>query len=155
MYEATGDERLVPIEPPLPEAEPGSPSPRLVASPFEAAVAYWTSVRSGGPAVALVRFAGASIYLAPPNDEALEGHPLYSLGLQPYEFAEVLTSPWIAAMERRNRVHDLHNPAGFSGLRHFILPFHDSTFECVARSYDASVTEAGDPASALVLPLLG
>jgi hypothetical protein len=150
VYEATGDERLVPIDPPLPEAEAGAPSPRVVANEFEAALAYCTSFRSGGPKVALVRFAGADIYFGPPNDEALAGHPLYSAGIQPYEFTEVLRSPWIAAMERRNRVHDRHNPARFSDLRHFILPFHDSTFECAAWSYEGSVTDSADPTSALV-----
>jgi hypothetical protein len=149
LYEATGDERLVPIDPPLPEADPGASSPRVVANEFEAGLAYWTSFRGGGPKVALVRFAGADIYFGPPNDEALAGHPLYGAGLQPYEFTEVLSSPWIAAMERRNRVHDRHNPVRFSDLRHFILPFHDSTFECVAWSFEASVTDSADPTSAL------
>ena len=121
----------------------------MVAGELDAAIAYRTSPRSGGPRVAVVRFERATIYFGGPNDEAFEGHPLYRAGLQPYEFAEILDSPWVAAMERRNRVHPGHDPAMFSTLRHFVLPFHDSTFECVAETLSASLTDASDPAAAL------
>ena len=88
----------------------------------------------------VVRFVGVmSVLLGAPNDETLNAHPLYSRGLQPYEFAEVENSPWIAALEKANRVHPHHSPGVFADLRHFILPFHDSTFECVARSVEVSV----------------
>jgi hypothetical protein len=35
-----------------------------------------------------------------------------------------------------NSVHPYHRPARYEELRHFVLAFHDSTFECVAKSYD-------------------
>ncbi len=35
-----------------------------------------------------------------------------------------------------NSVHPCHRPEGYAKLRHFVLAFHDSTFECVARGYD-------------------
>lgn len=31
-----------------------------------------------------------------------------------------------------NRVHARHRDEDLGGLRHIIIPFHDSTFECVA-----------------------
>jgi len=73
-----------------------------------------------------------------PNDEALNAHPLYGRGLRDYEFAEVENSLWMAELEQANRVHPDHSPRSFADLRHFILPFHDSTFECVARSVELS-----------------
>jgi hypothetical protein len=83
----------------------------------------------------VVRFAQVkSLLLGAPNDESLNAHPLYGRGLRRYEFAEVEDSPWIAELEEANRVHPSHSPDAFADLRHFILPFHDSTFECVARS---------------------
>jgi hypothetical protein len=65
-------------------------------------------------------------------------------------------SPWIAALERRNRVHRLHDPERFASRRHFILPFHDSTFECIADVVEATLPDAAGPAEALAgLPLWG
>lgn len=34
-----------------------------------------------------------------------------------------------------NAVHPSHLPESYSAYRHFILAFHDSTFECVAKGY--------------------
>jgi hypothetical protein len=148
MYEPSGKERLVPIDPALPQANAGAPIPRIAASEGEAAIVYWT--HHSERQVALVRFFGTrEIALGGPNDETIQGHPLYLAGLQPYTFTEVLNSPWVAALEHRNRVHPRHDPAAFSALRHFVLPCHDSTFECIARDLRAEVTNASDPASAL------
>lgn len=119
MYDLTGKERVIPISPALPLADAGAPSPRLVANEFEAAVAYWTA--GNAHRVAVVRFSESTVYFGPPNDEALDGHPLYAAGLEHYAFAEVLESPWIATLEQRNRVHPDHNPTRFSHLRHFVL----------------------------------
>jgi hypothetical protein len=74
-------------------------------------------------------------YLGVPNDEALSGHRLAAYGLQAYAFQEVFNSNWIAEMELRNRVHPRHIPSMFEGLCHYIISFHDETFECVARSF--------------------
>ena len=87
----------------------------------------------------VVRFARVNcVLLGSPNDETLNAHPLHGSGLRHYEFAEVENSPWIAELEQANRVHPSHSPESFADLRHFILPFHDSTFECVARSVEVS-----------------
>jgi hypothetical protein len=158
VYEATGAEQTVSIEPPLPDADIGSPMPRLVANDFEAAIAYWVA---GGPPqrppVAVVRFSPVSAaYFGSPNDEAFDGHALFKAGLEPYAFAEVRNSPWIAALERQNRVHPDHRPEQFESMRHFIMSFHDNTFECVAEKVSVELVSANDPASALVdVPLAG
>ena len=67
-----------------------------------------------------------------PNDEALPGHPLYAAGVQSYGIYEVLNSSCDQRLEKQNRVAFPH--ADYSGrrLRHFIIVFHDSTFECLA-----------------------
>jgi len=76
-------------------------------------------------------------YLGPPNDEAIEGHPLASRGLTAYGIFEVLSSSWIRSLDDMNRVHPLHNPKRFSTLRHFVFTFHDATFEIIADGIDA------------------
>jgi hypothetical protein len=75
--------------------------------------------------------------LGTPNDEARSGHPLWRHGLRDSLWAgEVANSPWIADLEQRDRVHPRHDPSRFEGLRHFILKFHDSTFEAIARGVE-------------------
>jgi hypothetical protein len=73
-----------------------------------------------------------------PSDEALGGHPLYKRGLESYGVFEVLSSSWIRQMTEQNRVSFPHTTD--STQRHFIFVFHDSTFECVADSYQATLS---------------
>jgi hypothetical protein len=49
---------------------------------------------------------------------------------------DLRNSSWIRSFERMNRVHPRHDPAGFQRLRHFVVCFHDSTFECVAWRFE-------------------
>lgn len=73
-----------------------------------------------------------------PNDETFEGHPLSGSGFEGYRAMRVINSPWITQLEKMNSVHPYHNPARYAAYCHFIFPFHDTTFECVARSFTAS-----------------
>jgi hypothetical protein len=69
-----------------------------------------------------------------PNDEALPGHPLYPVGLKEiWGVGEVKESRWIAEEEKTNQV--MFPNSSFKGLRHFVVPFHDSTFECIAEDF--------------------
>jgi hypothetical protein len=135
----------------LPQSSVGAPCPIVLAGEHCLSVAYfledtppgWDGIAArvvgpdtrGEPA-AIVRFSCpyASIF-GPPNDEAFAGHPLASKGLRPYSALEVRESSWIRRLERMNSVHRCHRPEQFSGYRHFILAFHDTTFECVATGY--------------------
>ncbi len=124
----------------LPEMEPNAPYPQVVADEDEIRLSYdlhpgdwnapkWRRVEltfRGGPKYH---------YFGWPNDDALNGHPLYSRGLSPYDVFEVLNSSWIRSLERMNSVHPHHDPARFQQLKHFIFTFHDSTFECIAQGY--------------------
>ena len=55
----------------------------------------------------------------------------------------VLSSSWIRGLERMNRVHDGHSQERFSRLLHFILTFHDTTFECISAADPDVVIPAG------------
>lgn len=76
-----------------------------------------------------------------PNDETFQGHPLHGSGFQPYRAMQVVNSPWVAQLERMNSVHPYHDPSAYGAARHFIFPFHDATFECVAQSFTASTVD--------------
>jgi hypothetical protein len=92
--------------------------------------------------VALVEFEMyRSFMLGAPNDETINGHPLYDRGLRPYGAFKVTGSSWIRRLERMNSVHPHHNPERFKSFHHYIFTFHDSTFECVAEGYKITERE--------------
>lgn len=134
----------------MPQSSVGAPCPVVLAGEGMLSVAFFledmpadwdgTSVRVVGPEsgepAAVVRFKRPhASFFGPPNDEALRGHPLAARGLHPYGAFEVLHSSWVRALERMNLVHPYHRPEHFTSYRHFVLSFHDSTFECVAEGY--------------------
>ncbi|HYE94937.1 MAG TPA: hypothetical protein VD962_01910, partial [Rubricoccaceae bacterium] len=65
-------------------------------------------------------------------------------GLDPYGVFEVERSSWIRSLERMNRVHPYHKPARFERLRHIVLTFHDTTFECVTSRFSVLPLKLSD-----------
>jgi hypothetical protein len=97
-------------------------------------------------AIAVVRFERPYAHLfGPPNDEAFAGHPLAGRGLRPYGAFRIDQSSWIRRLEEMNRVHEHHRPETFAALTHYVLSFHDTTFECVAASYEVNIREVDGP----------
>ena len=70
-----------------------------------------------------------------PNDEAIDGHSLCKLGLEPYTIQKVIDSEWIKKLSKMNSVHPAHRDEHFSKYEHFIFFFHDTCFEIVAEGY--------------------
>ncbi len=150
MYEIDDRDRVRRL-PDVLRPDVGAPLPVVLATEGDLHLVYrvndpdpnWsgTTVRevsptSFGERLAVIRFPGATTYFGPPNDEAFQGHPLYARGLRPYGAWEVENSSWIRLLERMNSVHPSHRPEHYEAHRHFIFSFHDTTFECVAFSFD-------------------
>jgi hypothetical protein len=76
-----------------------------------------------------------------PNDEVLHGHPLHGKGLVGYQAQTVENSNWLKELEAINAVHTYYRPEKWRSFKHYILPFHDSTFECVAKDFKVEVRE--------------
>lgn len=140
----------------IPQSSIGAPIPVVLASEHKVAMAYYCENReecwdgssikivdsksSDEPIAIIVFDRCTSHYFGPPNDEAFSGHPLTEAGLEPYGSFEVIDSSWIRKLEQMNSVHPYHNKVDFMvGKRHFILTFHDSIFECVAKSFDIHI----------------
>lgn len=142
-------ETLRPID--LPQSSGGAPLPHVFADEHQLVIGYIMQVSEPGWDGSTARIVRPTSdgeacaimiverYLAfqfgPPNDEAIEGHRLYQLGLTPYSSFEVLNSKWIADLEIANRVHKQHRPVHFAAYRHIILTFHDSTLEFIAERF--------------------
>lgn len=142
----------------IPQSSIGAPIPAVVAGESTVVVFFYaqrvepdwngTAVRVVGPDSAgersvIVRFERCYAHmLGPPNDEAFSGHPLYDCGLRPYANFEVKNSSWLRALETMNSAHPYHRRDSFmKDRRHFILAFHDSTFECIASGYTVEVAQ--------------
>jgi len=134
----------------------GAPSPIIMCSEYKLNLLFYYDRSAGGnehisfpkqrnikedKGVAILTFNSARIHkFGYPNDEVLLSHPYYTLGLQSYEMFEVENSDWIDAIEKMNRAHPLHKPERYTKLKHYIITFKDSTFECIAEKVELSFT---------------
>jgi hypothetical protein len=126
----------------------GAPQPTLWASEHDLFVAYL--VGPDAEKTAVLRFASRCHKFGYPNEEVLNGHPLYEFGLQFYGFHVVENSPWIADLCRQNRVHPCHAEWLFADLQHWIIAFHDTTLEVVGKQASViAIYDFDDPDAAL------
>jgi hypothetical protein len=142
----------------------GAPLPHLLQSEYRAFLTYYinttdpnwdgTYVTAKDPSssekdnIAVVewkRCRGAM--LGGLNDEAISGHRLYNKGLSKggYDAFIVKNSKWIEELRKGNSVHSQHKDELFSKLNHYILLFHDTTFECLAESFEIEILNDSMP----------
>ncbi len=142
---AKGDEYAEELEFPV-RWDTGAPLPHLLVNDRTALLAFlisepdpnwdgtYTISKSPSDARAeplgLVEFEHClSAKLGAPNDDVLEGHPLNGKGLKAYSAQRVVNSRWI------RELHAIYRGGSWSDLNHYVFWFHDSTFECVARTF--------------------
>lgn len=151
-----GKANLIEIEN-WPKSSAGAPLPHILSSERNLYVLYYMqntpenwdgksvrmiSTNTAGEPIGVISFTPYSAYkFGPPNDEVIHGHPLYKSGLKPYSFFEVPQSEWISGLEKMNSVHPHHKKERFQELKHYILTFHDSTLECLAKSYQTEILQ--------------
>jgi hypothetical protein len=141
----------------LPQSSIGAPCPMMLADEHTLRIGYylqegrltteWSTLPVRPPSVddsddlcALVTFSLVHAHMfGPPNDEAFAGHPLAARGLSPYAAFEVERSSWLRSLERMNAVHPYHQAQRFARFKHYILTFHDTTFECLAEAFSVSL----------------
>lgn len=114
------------------EPETGAPMPFVLASEREVNIVFYgsreVSEHPSEECVAIASFDGHQIIrFGGPNDEAIEGHPLYKNGLESYGIFEVVNSSAVVQLEAENRVH--FPKSDYSDVRHFIITFHVSMYE--------------------------
>jgi len=121
-----------------PQMDSGAPMPAIFLRETQLFVAYMVSEPqsiSGNEEYAVVRFDGVCQHtFGYPNDEALGGHPLYSVGLKFYAFNEVLSSPYLGELGTRNAKRFPGTEIHYTSLKHWIVTFHDETLEVIGHS---------------------
>ena len=119
----------------------GAPNPVLLQTDDSAALLFAARERLVSGKVSEV--AGHAIMRSPnchstkfgyPNDEAMTGIPRFQ-GVA-YGAYEVSGSSWIEDMRELNRYAFPDTPF-LVGAKHFVVVFHDSTFECVGNEVEA------------------
>lgn len=131
----------------------GAPLPHLLMNDYRAFLSFYTrvvdpnwdgtyvTVKDPGGAttesLALVEFERCiAAKLGAPNDEVFAGHPLYGKGADSYTAQRVRNSRWLAEIEKIESVHRQYRPETWRTLEHYIFWFHDTTFECIAKSFE-------------------
>ena len=69
------------------------------------------------------------------NDEAAEGHPLYTKGLEFYSAHLIENSTWIDELKTIHKTHPGFNEKKWEDRKHFLLFFHDEMFEIIAQDF--------------------
>lgn len=158
---ARGEAHAIPFDFPV-KWDTGAPLPHLLKNDHLAFLIFYVSdrdpnwdgtyidVRQPGSTaasrLAIAEFKGChAAMLGTPNDEVFHGHSLHGKGLVGYRPLLVENSAWIRELERINSVHSYYLPEGWRTLKHYIFGFHDSTFECVARSVEVERVEMSLP----------
>lgn len=129
----------------MPQSPVGAPNPVVLSAESKTIVSYYIQENdldymNEFESIAIISFERCrSTMFGPPNDEAFSGHPLYSKGLRPYSAFIIENSSWLRNMIKMNSVHPNHNEKHFKDYKHYVLSFHDSTFECIAESFSVEI----------------
>jgi hypothetical protein len=148
---AKGEETAVAIDW-KPQWDVGAPLPHVLSSGDRTFLIYLVSEPSpawdgsyatvkdpaseGSEPLAIVEFEWCYAHkFGGPNDEVIDGNPLYGRGLQAYGAHEVINSRWLAAEQALNSVHPGYRSEAWTQRKHYLLTFHDECFECLAEGY--------------------
>lgn len=132
---AKGEPHAIPVEFPV-KWDTGAPLPHLIRSDNRTFLVFLLGESDSADDIALVEFKRCSVAkMGSPNDEVMHGHPLQGKGMEPYSALQVMNSPWIDELKAINSVHRQYRPESWKNSIHYILGFHDCTFECVAESF--------------------
>ena len=144
----------------VPRPNSGAPCPIVIADEGRLVLSYWEidepPYEPTTAPLGVVCFVRPYMHMfGPPDEEGISGHPLANRGLYPCGAFRVDHSSLVRRLERMNSVHKMHDPKGFEILKHYIFTFHDSTFECIAESFESQVEHVGlDEEHARTLQLL-
>lgn len=128
----------------------GAPLPMLLSNEGKLALLYYIDQYTynnisfpvprdieGDLGVATLYFTGVyNMQFGSPSNESISGHRYHNFGLRSYVFYQVENSEWIREVEKMNSVHPYHSKERYTVLNHYLIGFHDSVFECIAKQFD-------------------
>ncbi len=82
-----------------------------------------------------------NIRIGGPNDEVLEGHPLWGKGIDYGDAFVINNSEWKRTYQEINKAHDNYNEVSWQTLQHFMWTFHDYMVEALAETFEVTIHE--------------
>lgn len=144
---AKGEQYAVLIDFPV-RWDTGAPCPHLLQADHRTFLAFflpdvgpncpgvWPRNSPKHQKLAVVEFEGCvCTKMGTPREDAFDAHPLYGRGFVAYRAMSVENSTWLKELETLNAGDHCYKGELWHELKHYIFPFHDSTFECVARGF--------------------
>jgi hypothetical protein len=125
----------------------GVPAPVLLSDEHQTLLAFARSLSpvdlsksqddDGEFVVRVAEFAGCtSVRFGAPGDETFGYLPLYEHGLALYAVHEVHDSTWLAELRAVQVQHPRSQIKPYAESHHYLLGFHDSTLEAIARGIE-------------------
>jgi hypothetical protein len=81
-----------------------------------------------------------AVQMGSASNETLHGHPLFGSGLEYYSAHVVENSRWIEDQKSIDSAHPRYRQETWAKYVHYLLAFHDGTFECIATGFDPEET---------------
>lgn len=159
---AKGEQYAVPLSLPV-RWDVGAPLPYVFSSDYKAFLTFFlrddpdpkwdgksVTIRrpdSGSPAgLALIEFEQCLLFkFGAPNEDVQKNHPLEGRGAKSYTAQQVINSEWLAEVGDLHGANEDGNSALMRPFNHYILWFHDSTFECIAKSIKIELCNTSMP----------
>ena len=156
-----GEEYAIPADFPV-LWDVGAPLPQLLINDYKTFLLFYRSVPDPqwdgttcrvvdptspeeAPLVLVEFLRCSSAKLGSPNDEVLSGHPLEGRGLKAYSAQQVINSKWIKEVQTINSVHTQYREDRWKIIKHYVFWFHDTTFECLAESFNVELHDKSMP----------
>jgi hypothetical protein len=132
------EERAIPFDVPGLGWSAGAPQPFIVSSEKRTLIGFYArgedAEQTDSDAVTVAELVGCTaVKFGFPTDEVLHGHRLYDASLGYYKLHEVDNSAWLVELRAIDAVHEHAPEVPFENARHYVLTFHDSTLEAIAR----------------------
>lgn len=130
----------------IPEPEMGAPLPMAISSEYNLSICYnqakmsWhtdkimtdADIAKSPDLVAILRFENPHVWkFGAPGEDGQSIHPLVEAGLMSFYAFEVKNSHWMKRLF-----------SGENTNKHFMILFHDSTFEIIADNYSVHFLES-------------
>ena len=153
MYKIDHRDKIVELQA-VPQSSPGAPCPMLIANEHQLWLAFYVREddshwdgktcrlvdENSDETCAVVHFKGLKSHiLGQPDEMRTHLHPLGRRGLTAYMSVEVIHSSWIRKLAAFHAKIPRHWPHAYDKARHFIFTFHDSSFECIADSFEVTI----------------
>ena len=127
----------------------GAPLPTILANENKLLLLFHKIFQKDNEVIRIIFKNYVSFKFGLPSEDSSEGHPYSKYGLGSEDVVEVINSDWIKEIDKIEQSSEDYDKDRFNKLKHYIFLFHDSTFECIAESFEIEELKGKSRADAL------